>query len=422
LRFPLCLATRLPDGELARDGSVARGNLVLADHGLTTDEPLPVGAPLHLPRGPLTQHCAPDALAYDPATGRPRTARYALAGAASAARPAVALRVSTPSGDELWTPVPDLLDSPPFGTHFVAEVDDDGRALLRFGDGEYGRALPAEAAVEAVYRVGNGRAGNVGAEALAHVALPADSQAVGRVIGVRNPLPAQDGEDPETIEAAREWAPQAFRAEQLRAVTEADYVAAAQRLPEVAGAAARFRWTGSWYSVCVAIDPRDPTDLIPDATGRLQLAARLEARVRAHLTRYRLAGYDLEIRAPTFVPLEIDLEVCVASGYFHAEVAHTVADALSNRVLPSGQRGFFHPDRFTFGQSVYLSQLYAAVERVEGVDSAVVRRLRRLGQPDNGELARGVLPIGPWEIALLANDPNFLEQGVLRIVALGGKG
>jgi hypothetical protein len=70
---------------------------------------------------------------------------------------------------------------------------------------------------------------------------------------------------------------------------------------------------------------------------------------------------------------------------------------------------------------VYLSRIYAAVERVEGVDSVVVTRFRRFGQPDNQELARGVMPIGPWEIAQLENDPNFMEHGVLRITALGGK-
>ena len=46
---------------------------------------------------------------------------------------------------------------------------------------------------------------------------------------------------------------------------------------------------------------------------------------------------------------------------------------------------------------------------------------RRFGKTDNGELASGVLPIGPWEIARLDNDPAFQENGVLRITPGGAK-
>lgn len=427
LAFALCLSSRPPGKELIRDVSVARGNLVLADHGLSTRESLALEAPvlgdmpfrLRLSRGPLTMQCEPEKVDYDPATARLITARTDLSCDVRAAKPAVALLVNFPTGTELWTPVPDLLDSPPFAQHFVAEVDDEGRALLRFGDGEYGREVAGATVFQAVYRIGNGTAGNVGAGALAHVAL---TPPVAPILEIRNPLAATGGVDPETIEEVRRRAPQAFRAEQLRAVTEADYAVAAKKLPEVAGAVASFRWTGSWYTVFVGVDPRDPADLIRRPQGLALLSGRLERRVRAFLTRFRLAGYDLEIRPPRFVPLEIDLLVCVSPDHFRADVARAVLDALSNRVLPGGARGFFHPDNFAFGQAVYLSQIYAAVERVQGVESLEVRTFRRAGQGDNGELASGVLPIGPAEIALLDNDPNFMENGVLRLETRGGKG
>src|SRR5207247_10498186 len=130
--------------------------------------------------------------------------------------------------------------------HFVAEVDDDGRAILRFGDGEYGAELSDVVSLRAVYRVGNGREGNVGAEAIAHAApvLPA-----GWIQRIRNPLAAEAGADPETIDEVRELAPQAFHSELFRAVTEEDWAEAARRLPDVQGAVATYRWTGSWYTV-----------------------------------------------------------------------------------------------------------------------------------------------------------------------------
>jgi predicted phage baseplate assembly protein len=228
--------------------------------------------------------------------------------------------------------------------------------------------------------------------------------------------------DPETIEEVRQLAPTAFRAEQYRAVTEADWAAAARRLPAVRGAVASFRWTGSWHTVFVALAPSDPADVIDLPGGMTRLAPGFERAVRAFLARYRIAGYDVELRPPRFVALEVDLEVCAAPGHFRADVARAVRDALSARVLPDGSRGFFHPLAWSFGQPVHASRIYAAVERVEGVESAMLRRLRRFGQEDAGELDRGVLAVGPWEIARLDGDPSFTEHGVLRVEVRGGKG
>ncbi len=425
LAFPLCLSARLADGKIVRNVSVARGNIVLVDHGFTIEEPLApppeaAASRVALTRGPLTIECRPDDVVYDGSSGRLRTDRFQLDCDVHRAQPAVALLADTPAslGPQLWTPVPDLLDSTPFAEEFVAEVDDEGVGRLRFGDGEFGRIPEEVSELRAVYRIGNGRAGNVGAEALAHLALDGPAP---WVVSVRNPLPARGGVDPETIEQVRQLAPEAFRAATFRAVTEADWAAAARTLPEVAGAVATFRWTGSWFTVFVGLDPRDPADLVTEAEGLIRLSPAFARRVRAFLTRYRLAGYDIEVRPPRFVPLQLELDVCAAAGHFRSDVAAAVADALSARVLRDGSRGFFHPDNFTFGQPVYLSRIYAAVERVEGVDSAAVRVFRRYARPDAGELASGVLTVGPWEIAQLENDPNFAERGALHVTALGGK-
>jgi predicted phage baseplate assembly protein len=273
-------------------------------------------------------------------------------------------------------------------------------------------------AFRAVYRIGNGGAGNVGAEALSHVAL----SPVGNVFTtVRNPLAAGGGVDPETIAEVQQWAPQALRAEQFRAVTEADYAAVARRLPQVQSAVAGFRWTGSWYTVFVGVQPSSTTDLVLKPNGVTLLTDSLRQTVFDFLTSYRQTGYDLEIRPPQFLPLEIDLSICTAPGYFRGDVEQAVFNALSSHILPEGTHGFFFPGNWVFGQSLYLSQLYAAVEAVQGVDSLEVTVFRQFGQPDNGELAKGVIMAGPWQIVQLDNDPNFEEHGVLKLTMLGGK-
>ena len=409
LTFPLCVGARPPGRPPLLNVSVARGNMVLVDHGRTVSETMaagdiPAGQPYRLPlgQGPLTMRSE------------------GPGGASRDAQPAIALDVAFPTGTQAWTAVPDLLESDPFARDYAVEVDNDGRAILRFGDDEYGARPSGALSFTATYRVGNGTAGNIGAESLAHLVQPAVAL-FPAIDFVRNPLPAQGGTDPETIEQVRQYAPAAFRAEQFRAVTEADYTQAAKKMPEVAGAVASFRWTGSWYTVFVGVDPRDPDDVITDPGGRTRLTDRLRTRVRQFLTRYKLAGYDLEIRSAEYVPLEIEMELCVKPDHFRGDVVAAVVRALSNRVNFDGSRGFFHPDNFTFAQPVYLSRLYAAIETVEGVESVFVTRFRRYGKLDNGELESGVLPIGPWEIARLDNDPQFMENGVIRITAGGGK-
>jgi hypothetical protein len=430
LKFPLCLSARIPGLDALRNVSVARGNIVLADHGRTITEtftpiaPVPPGRlfRFRLGNGPLTVQCQPDAVSYDSATALMITERRDLTCGVRQTKPAIALLVMISNQpQQLWEPVPHLLDSSEFDRHFAVEIGADGRPTIRFGDDEYGANPSGAALFTAVYRIGNGRAGNIGADSVSHAVQPAVAPLWPAISRVRNPVPAVAGTDPETIEEVRQFAPAEFHSEQFRAVTEDDYAKAALKLPEVAGAVASFRWTGSWYTVFVGVDPRDPEDVITEPGGRTRLTDTLARRVRSGLTRYKLAGYDLEIRSAEYVPLEITIELCVEPEYFRGDVVEAVHLALSSRINRDGSRGFFHPDNFTFGQAVYLSRIYAAIEAVPGVLSAFITQFRRFGKTDNGELASGILPAGPWEIARLDNDPGLKENGVLRIVAGGGK-
>lgn len=442
MTFPLCVSTKLKDGGVEPRVSVARGNLVLADHGRTVRkraEKIDTSQPIYdkeeidpelsgkrtfrlrLDEGPQTVQCQPDpdptGLQFPPIRERPdldldvHESRTGLA-----LRPAVAL--DTAAGG--WLPVVDLLSSTEFERHFVVDVDDEQRAVLRFGDGEYGQAFSNVAEVDIWYRVGNGREGNIGADSLAHLVVPWEAPNWPTITGVRNPLPAEGGVDPELIEQVRQYAPAAFRATQLRAVTEQDYKERALTLSGVVGAVASFRWTGSWYTVFIGIDPADPENVLTDARGVTRLKDEFKKQVLESLTRYRLAGYDLEIRSARYIPLDVTIEICARSGYFRGDVAHAVSVALGAGIGRGGSRGLFDPANFTFGQPVYLSRIYAAVENVEGVESATVTVFHPHGRNPGGELERGSIAIGTWEIARLDNDPSNRENGTLTIAARGG--
>jgi hypothetical protein len=150
------------------------------------------------------------------------------------------------------------------------------------------------------------------------------------------------------------------------------------------------------------------------------LQTEFAALIKAHLTRFKLAGYDLNIRAANYVPLEIDIRICVGEGHFRGDVLAEVQRVLSNRTSADGVTGFFFQRRFGFGTAIYLSQLYAAVAAVEGVNSAEVTRFKRYWDSPRGEMERGSIAMSPFEIPRLDNDRNFPENGVLRLTAVGG--
>jgi hypothetical protein len=428
LPFPLCLSARTDDahgGVYLEDVALARGNIVLADHGRTVGaEPLgvvpaprlflaprPAGAcagpppapvpPRFRPRlaeGPLTQ-----AAVYGPTA--PPSAHAATTWSARDVRPWVELESRAGGIPATWLPQRDLLASAGDDTHFVAEMESDGVVWLRFGDDRHGLRPAAGTSFTATYRVGNGTAGNVGAEALAHV-VTAESA----IVGVRNPLAARGGVEPESIEDVRQRAPHAFRTQE-RAVTAEDYAAASQRRRGVQRAAATFRWTGSWHTVFVSVD----------RTAAREVDAPFETDLRRHLEPFRMAGYDLEVDGPRYVALELELSVCVEAEHFRSDVRAALLQVLGSRDLPGGGRGLFHPDAFTFGTRVYLSAIYATAQAVAGVESVHVTKLQRLGTPDDRVLEDGFIQLGRLEIARLDNDPSFPERGVLRLTVGGGK-
>jgi hypothetical protein len=428
LLFPFCLSAigPAPGCEYIENISVARGNVVLADHGRTQDpEDLGVvptrsteaicecaGQPgdiqyvggkfrARLKRTPLTyrQALPPDAPKWMPAAALLEQDVYAAA-------PEVWL-TSNPAAP--WQTRADLIRSAPLDSDFVVEIDNDGVAHLRFGDGELGRQPPAGMSFSVRYRIGNGPEGNVGADSISRLVLAMKLD--GRSVTVRNPLPARGGRGPEPIAEAKLRAPHRFRKPIERAIIAADYEEIAERNPKVHNASAELVWTGSWYEADVAIDP----------LGGAEPGETFLEEIEGSLHPFRRIGHDLHVERARYVPLHLKLEVCALP---HAQRAHIRAELLalfSNRVLAGGRRGFFHADNLTFGQAIHLSELVAAGQKVSGVECVKVTVLQRLFEASNREIELGVLSLSNHEIAQLENDPNYPERGKLEIVVRGGR-
>ena len=401
--LPFCLSLRSFDdgsGKLL-PASVARGNIVLAAHGQRVEkEELPSVVTGERYRPVLKNLGLTHAAPYEHDRARRRAAAAALQQEERDTLPWIVLEAQ----GETWSPQRDLLNSDRFALEFVVEMEEGGRAGLRFGDDILGRQPAAGTQIRATYRVGQGLAGNVGAEALTHV-----ESGLAGIRRVRNPLPARGGADPEPLERVRQHAPHSFRTQE-RAVTAADWADAAQRHPEVQRATASRRWTGSWHTWFLTVDRKG---------GRL-VDASFKTELRGFLDPFRLAGYDLDVDAPHFVPLEIELMVCVAPGHYSGAVHEELLRTFSAGDLRGGKRGFFHPDNFTFAQPVYLSQIVAAAMQVPGVAWVQPVLFQRWGEKPRGEKDEGVITFDRLEIARLDSDPNAPENGRIRFSMQGG--
>ncbi len=330
------------------------------------------------------------------------------------ARSTLHVEVTAPAAPtDTWDEVESLVhsdDTPEQGDHFMVETDERRLSLLRFGNGTNGRVLPDGAVVRADYQIGGGTAGNVGAEQLVFAA-PLTGPLAGAIVRVWNPFDVTDGRDPEPPEKLRRNAPEAFRARQLRAVTLADYVRRAEEVAGVSRAAARYAWTGSWRTVRIAIDPVGSTTLDED----------LRRRVAAHLEAVRLIGEDLELRPPRYVPLAIVVIVCARPEIWREDLRFVLEQELSDHYTADGRRGLFHPDEWTFGQALHRSLIEGRLQAVAGVEHVVAVAMTRFHDPTPGQPFPEMLEMAADEVVQLANDPDHLERGLLRLDIRGGR-
>jgi Baseplate J-like protein len=323
---------------------------------------------------------------------------------ADTAVPAITLTGALDGVTTDWTAEADLLGDGPQDTHFVVELESDGTAVLRFGDDVNGARPKSGTGFSAVYRIGNGAAGNVGADSLTYFAGDP------RIEACTNPLAAAGGQEPETSEQIRRRAPEAFLTQE-RAVTMTDYATRTEDNSQVEDAAAALRWTGSWYTVAITAEPTTGGDLVPA----------LRKTLIRYVDRYRLAGQDLMIDGPDYVPLELELTVCVDPDYFRSDVQSSLQLALGSGELPDGQLAFFAPGRFTLGGTVYLSPIYRAARSVAGVQTVTATVFQPQGPSTTVYLDQGEIPLSPSQVARLDNDPSYPGHGRLTLVLEGGK-
>lgn len=269
---------------------------------------------------------------------------------------------------------------------FATETDTNEITTVLLGDGEYGMIPPAGVEFVASYRVGGGTVGNVGAGQITVISNAPQLQLSGaRVV---NRAPASGGADRESIDHAVKFTPTVFTS-MNRAVTAPDYEAQARLFPGVSKARAE---ATNWNVVRLYVAP----------TGGGEPSDVLKRDLLAYFEDKRMLTSIVDIQSPSYVRLEIGVQVDVTAYFRQSDVA----TAAQNAVL-----ALFDFESVDFSQILYLSKIYEALEALDGVASVFVQPFHRVGDaspvPSDGRIV-----LGQNEIPVLfTNDLSLVFSG-----------
>jgi predicted phage baseplate assembly protein len=261
-----------------------------------------------------------------------------------------------------------LINSQPDDTHYRLMHDENGNAVIEFGDGSYGRVpRRGQNNITANYHVGGGTVGNVPSKSINRAVTD-----IPDLQYVYNVNPASGGAEAEEISDAVRRAPQQYRAMD-RAVTVRDYEFHARQFG-VAKAAAQSR---GWNTIELFIAPMgggQPTDTLKDD-------------LRAFFDSRRMMTSIVAIEDPNYIPVLVMGELRVEPYYYEQQVQAQVEESV---------RALLTFEQVDFGDTLYISKFYEAIEAIEGVRSINISQFTRCDAPDIS-LCEGVTPALPTD-------------------------
>jgi len=250
----------------------------------------------------------------------------------------------------LWTEVDHFRDSTPSSEHYIIERDDQDRITVEFGDGVRGK-IPVLGVnnIRSTYRIGGGAVGNKGPQTVTVlVSVNPD------IDTVNNFQSASGGEDAQSTDDAKELGPLSLRS-RSRSVTDGDYVVQAKLLAGVAKAVAQ----AFFFNVArVFIAPSGggaPSQILLDT-------------VKTDLDKLNTLTQEVEVFPVTYRPLDITALVFVQEGFSASDVKTAVENAIGDDTSLNAD-ALLAFDNLDFGLDVALSDIFAAIEGVDGVES-----------------------------------------------------
>jgi uncharacterized phage protein gp47/JayE len=265
----------------------------------------------------------------------------------------VQVYVDSGAGPEAWGYYRHLLDATSTAAAFTLYTDAEGFVYIVFGDGANGRIPPIGSDIIATYRIGAGADGNVGANTLVELVEP-----IPTVVAVTNPNGAVGGANPETLEDIKENAPRSLRAID-RTVTVQDYADLAVRSSYVGKAKAS---SDLYTNVLLYVAPRGTASGTVSSLNKTNLLNYLAGRM--------LVGTSITLADPTYVEIDVEVDVQAWSTFRQADVQRGVEQTLST---------FFAYANVDFGLSISQGDILARLIDVPGVRYLDIRTLSRTG-------------------------------------------
>jgi hypothetical protein len=334
---------------------VITGNIVRATHGETVaDEVLGSG------RGELANQSFE--LKKPPLT-------YVSASNARGAASTLTVRVD---GIE-WTEAPTLFGANGRAQVYVVQTDDDGTTRVVFGDGSSGARPPTGTEnIRATYRSGLGAAGNLPPGRI--------SLLLTRPLGVRsvaNPVAAEGGTDPESLDDARRNAPVTVLTLD-RLVSLRDYEDLARAFAGVGKARATALWDGEKRLVHLTIAGVGGATISPSSDVFEALEAAIQS-ARDPAERFVVANYEP-------CAFALSERILVAERFVAADVLSAVRDALMDAFSFEGR---------DFGQPVTAAEVIAVSQSVDGVVAVDLDELYETEMDEHaGDLRKSLPSLG----------------------------
>ena len=298
-------------------------------------------------------------------------------------KPLTYIQAATPSGSlstlevtvngAAWTEEPTLYAQPSSAQVFEVINLTSGTAVVEFGDGDEGATLPTgQNNFIANYRVGNGAAGNVAGGSITTLV----DRPVG-VSGVTNPSPATGGQDPQTVDGIRRYAPLSVQT-LGRAVSITDYQNFASTFAGIAKAYALWIPNGVNRGVFLTVAGANGASL----TGSLTLTNLVNA-LRSYGTP------NIAIHAQSFYETVFRLSASIAYDPAYDP------DAVNAAILTLLTSTYSFANR-TFGQGVSSDEIAALLQGVSGVVAVNVTRVKAIATSAAGDLGGAAFSVSAW--------------------------
>ncbi|WP_020588523.1 hypothetical protein [Desulfobacter curvatus] len=253
---------------------------------------------------------------------------------------------------------------------------------------------------------------------------------------------------PHLMEQAKKEGPRSIH-QQHRMVTLQDYRNQLSGHPLVLDVDAFSRWTGSWDTHYVVVrlienllldeelteekiapdghDVQEAFNLfneqlasyyrqqnisdVPDVRGRTSRSL-----LQDIIQQQRMIGQEVLLEDAVLAGIVLKLSIRIQGDFYRSEISDMIREVLIDPV-----DGFFAPGNLSFGEDVVASDIIEVLTVQEGIESVCINRMKRIGAIYADQSGSGRIVLEGHEVAVLEDDAQMPERGLLNIILHGGK-